>query len=255
MIYAGVDMGSLTTKAVLMEDSEIISSSLVFTGYKSGEAGRNVLMEALYKIGKDISDVSRLVTTGYGRARMEEADRSFTEIICHARGANSLHKGVRTVIDIGGQDSKAISLDESGNVISFNMNEKCAAGTGRFLEVMARALETDLDAFGPISISAEKSVGISSTCTVFAESEVISHIAKGVPREEIVSGLHDAIAARTISMAARVGFKPIIMMTGGVAHNIGVVKALEKRLEMSVVVDKNAQFAGCIGAAILASEL
>ena len=175
-----------------------------------------------------------------------------SEIICHGTGAHAAVPGARTVIDIGGQDSKVILLRPSGQVINFTMNDKCAAGTGRFLEVMARALEIDLDGFGPLSLQSTAPAAISSTCTVFAESEVISLVARNESRENIIAGIHASIAARTCSMANRLGVVPEVVMTGGVSRNIGVVHALEQLLDCSVTVPENAQLTGAIGAALLA---
>jgi (R)-2-hydroxyacyl-CoA dehydratese activating ATPase len=182
------------------------------------------------------------------------ADRAVTEIMCHAAGARFLDPSIRSLIDIGGQDSKAVVMDENGRVVNFTMNDKCAAGTGRFLEVMARALEADLDEFGVISLQAENPAKISSLCTVFAESEVISLISKGESRKNIIAGIHEAIASRVSAMASRIGLIGPILMTGGVARNIGVVRALEKVIGMAVAVSPHAQVAGAIGAAALARE-
>ncbi|HOB86695.1 MAG TPA: acyl-CoA dehydratase activase, partial [Bacillota bacterium] len=194
------------------------------------------------------------VSTGYGRRMLDVADRIITEITCHARGAVHMVPGVRMVIDIGGQDSKVIRLNERGEVQDFAMNDKCAAGTGRFLEVMAHALEVDLSEMASISERASRSAPISSMCTVFAESEVVSLIAQGVPREEIISGLHEAIAGRTAGMVFRVGLEKEVMMTGGVAKNRGVVKSLEKKLQCKIIVPPEPQIIGALGAALLARE-
>jgi len=194
-----------------------------------------------------------VVATGYGRNSVRVADRAVTEITCHAAGAVFLRPGVRTVIDIGGQDSKIIVLEENGRVKDFAMNDKCAAGTGRFLEVMARALEVDLDQFGAFAANAERPAAISSLCTVFAESEVISLIAKGEIRENIIAGIHDAVSARVMAMAGRLDLREPMMMTGGVAKNSGVVRALERRSGLAIEVSPLAQVTGAIGAALIAS--
>jgi predicted CoA-substrate-specific enzyme activase len=175
--------------------------------------------------------------------------------MCHAAGAHFLNPRIRSIIDIGGQDSKAILVDEKGKVKNFVMNDKCAAGTGRFLEVMARALEVNLDEFGTMSLKSRQPSKISSLCTVFAESEVVSLIARGEKRQDIIAGIHESIAARVSSMIARVGVKEPVMVTGGVARNIGVVKALEKKLGVKIEVSPYAQVNGAIGAAILAASL
>ena len=194
------------------------------------------------------------MATGYGRNNVEFAQKAVTEITCHAAGAHFQDPSARSVIDIGGQDSKAIALDQKGHVIDFAMNDKCAAGTGRFLEVMARALEVDLDAFGDMSLQADAPASISSLCTVFAESEVISLISRGEKRENIIAGIHDSIGARVVAMANRIGLIKPLMMTGGVARNKGVVKALEMKSGLPIVVLKLAQVNGAIGAALIAAS-
>ena len=255
MITAGIDVGSITTKAAILADGKILGTRVIFTGYNSEAAGGKVYEELLEEIRLERSAVGRVVSTGYGRRSVKFMDKSLTEIICHGTGAHYLNPHVRSVIDIGGQDSKAILLDEKGKVKNFAMNDKCAAGTGRFLEVMARALEVDLDGFGALSLKAVNPSGISSLCTVFAESEVISLISRGESRENIIAGIHESIAARIAAMANRVGLIPPVVMTGGVAKNIGVVAALEKKIGMTIEVSEYAQVNGAIGAAVLAAGL
>ena len=255
MITAGIDIGSITTKAAVMAEGKIRGTRVIFTGYNAEQAGTNVYEELLTELGIEKSGVRRVVSTGYGRNSVKFMDKALTEIICHGAGAHYLNPRARSVIDIGGQDSKAIVLDEKGKVKNFAMNDKCAAGTGRFLEVMARALEVDLDGFGALSLRAGDPSRISSLCTVFAESEVISLISKGEKRENIIAGIHESIAARIAAMANRLRIAPLVVMTGGVAKNIGVVKALEKKIGMAVEVSEYAQVNGAIGAAILATGL
>ena len=255
MFTAGIDVGSITTKGAVLADGQILGTRVIFTGYNAETAGGKVYEELLEELGLEKSAVSRVVSTGYGRRSVKFVDKAMTEIICHGTGAYFLNPHIRSVIDIGGQDSKAILLDEKGKIKNFAMNDKCAAGTGRFLEVMARALEVDLDGFGALSLKAGNPSGISSLCTVFAESEVISLISKGEKRENIIAGIHESIAARIVAMANRVGIIPPVVMTGGVAKNIGVVKALEKKLGMTVEVSEYAQVNGAIGAAVLAVDL
>jgi predicted CoA-substrate-specific enzyme activase len=213
------------------------------------------LEEVLEIAGVDRSNVDKIVSTGYGRKSVSFADKVITEITCHGAGAHYTNPDVRTVIDIGGQDSKALAIDEDGRVKDFAMNDKCAAGTGRFLEVMARALEADLDKFGEMSLHSEMPSKISSLCTVFAESEVISLISKGETRENIIAGIHESVAARVTALANRVGIHEPVMMTGGVAKNIGLVKALENKLQVPIFVSESAQENGAIGAAVLAARL
>ncbi len=255
IITAGIDIGSITAKAAVIADGKIHGTRVIFTGYNAEQAGTNVYEELLKELGINKSDVRKVVSTGYGRNSVKFTDKAMTEIICHGAGAYYLNPRVRSVIDIGGQDSKAIVLDEKGKVKNFAMNDKCAAGTGRFLEVMARALEVDLDGFGALSLKAGHPSRISNLCTVFAESEVISLISKGEKRENIIAGIHDSIAARIAAMANRLQIAPLMALTGGVAKNIGVVKALERKLGLAVKVSEHAQVNGAIGAAVLAAGL
>ena len=196
----------------------------------------------------------RIVATGYGRNSVTFADKTITEITCHAAGAHFLNPELRSIIDIGGQDSKAIVMDKNGKVLDFAMNDKCAAGTGRFLEVMARALELDIGAFGNLSQQADRPANISSLCTVFAESEVISLIATGESRRNIIAGIHKSISSRVMAMASRIGLPPPIMMTGGVAKNSGVVRAFEEKCGQTIQVSPQAQVIGAIGAALIAAR-
>lgn len=255
MITAGIDIGSITAKAAIFENGKLLATKVIFTGYNSEAAGLKVYDEILEEKGINKNAIAKIVSTGYGRNSVKFADKSFTEIMCHAAGAHFLNQHIRSIIDIGGQDSKAILLDDKGKVKNFVMNDKCAAGTGRFLEVMARALEVNLDEFGAMSIKSKQPSKISSLCTVFAESEVISLIAKGEQRQDIIAGIHESIASRISSMIGRVGIKEPLMVTGGVARNIGVIHALEKKLGMKIEVSPYAQVNGAIGAAIIAVSL
>ena len=254
MHYAGVDVGAITAKAALLDDNELVASAVIAAGYNRVEAAREVLAQALQQVGLEREDIARLVATGYGRVQVPNADRTVTEITCHGRGAHWLCPDVRTVIDIGGQDSKGIAVNGAGKVVDFVMNDKCAAGTGRFLEVMAHALEEDLAHFAELSLSAQRRVAISSTCTVFAESEVVTHIAAGAPKAAIIAGIHEAIAARVASMVSRIPVREVVMLTGGVARNGGVVRMLEERLERTILVLPEAQITGAIGAALFARD-
>ena len=255
MYSAGIDIGSISTKAVIMKGGEILAGRVIFTGYNAESAGRKAFDAVLADLRLDRSAIARIVSTGYGRKSLALADKSVTEIMCHAAGARHISPRIRSIIDIGGQDSKAILLDDRGKVANFAMNDKCAAGTGRFLEVMARAMEVDLDEFGRMSLQAGQPAKISSLCTVFAESEIISLIAGGEKRDNIIAGIHESICARVLAMANRVGISPPIMMTGGVAKNVGVVRAFEKAIGSTVEVSEYAQLNGAIGAALLAQCL
>lgn len=254
MITVGIDVGSITTKAAVVKDGKLISDKIMKTGYNAKVAGKTIFDDIIADLGAAGSSIKYIISTGYGRNSVEFANKTVTEITCHAVGAHYLNPEVRSVIDIGGQDSKAIALDEKGAVRDFAMNDKCAAGTGRFLEVMARALEVDLENFGNLSITSNHPSKISSLCTVFAESEVISLISQGEKRENIIAGIHESIAARVSAMANRVGMNAPIMMTGGVAKNIGVLRALESKIGHKIEVSEKAQVVGAIGAALIASR-
>jgi predicted CoA-substrate-specific enzyme activase len=258
MYTAGVDVGAITAKAAIVGDrdgrAELLATAVILAGYDRSAAAAQVLDQAIARAGLAREEIARLVATGYGRVQVPDADRTVTEITCHARGAHYLCPDVRTVIDIGGQDSKGIAVGAAGRVLDFVMNDKCAAGTGRFLEVMAHALEVDLADFGQIALSASNRAKISSTCTVFAESEVVTHVATGAPKADIVAGIHDAIAARISTMLGRIAVQDAVVLTGGVARNAGVVHMLEERLGHTIVVPEHAQLAGAIGAALIARE-
>jgi predicted CoA-substrate-specific enzyme activase len=252
MMTVGIDIGSITAKAAVMRDGKILAVRILRTGYNAKNAGDQLFEGIVSGLGLNPSDIQRIVATGYGRKSITFADQAVTEITCHAAGARYMNSEIRSVIDIGGQDSKVILLDETGRVKDFAMNDKCAAGTGRFLEVMARALEVEISDFGSLSLSADHPASISSLCTVFAESEVISLISKGESRKNIIAGIHDSIAARVSAMAGRIRWIPPVMMTGGVAQNSGVVRSLEKKIGYPLIVTPHAQLTGAIGAALIA---
>jgi predicted CoA-substrate-specific enzyme activase len=253
--FAGIDIGSLTCDAVIInEGAEIVSSAIVLTGARSRNAIESAYDNAVEQAGLSRGDISGLISTGYGREQVEGRQKSITEISCHARGAHFLFPGTSLILDIGGQDSKTIRVGEGGQVMDFAMNDKCAAGTGRFFQVMARALEIDLDDFGELAAKSNRGLSISSMCTVFAESEVVSLVARGEKVEDIVAGLCRAVAERTRALAQRVGIAPEVTMTGGVAKNLGVVRALEGLLEHSFNIPDEPQIVGALGAALYARE-
>lgn len=253
----GIDIGSVAAKGVLLANGQVVRMQSCATGYNVEAVARTLFEQLLEAEGLNETAVQGIVSTGYGRNTVSFAQKAFTEILCHGTGARFLNPAVRAVIDIGGQDSKVILLNGAGKVVNFVMNDKCAAGTGRFLEVMARALEVELERFGEWSLLADRSAPISNLCTVFAESEVISLIARGEKRENIIAGIHEAIGSRVAAMAVRAGLgtAPGLMMTGGVARNAGVVRVLEKILGCAVEVSPLAQMTGAIGAACLAVGL
>jgi len=251
----GVDSGSLTAKAVIMDrNRRIISSNVAQLGFVSKKALQTAVDGALGLANLAFSDMAYVVATGYGRLAYADADREITEISCHARGAHYLLPDVRTVIDIGGQDSKIISVGPSGSFTNFAMNEKCAAGTGKFLQVMATALGVELEQIGELSLQAQNELHISSTCTVFAETEVISLVAQEHALPDILAAIHESIASRMLTLAGRVTLTEPVMMTGGVARNVGLVKTLERVLNIDINVSGNPQIAGAIGAAMFAAD-
>jgi predicted CoA-substrate-specific enzyme activase len=255
-IFAGIDVGSLSTDCVIIDDREkILSYSITETGANSTEAAEKSLEEALAHAAVQRHRVKRVVATGYGRVSVPFADKKVTEISCHALGAYTLFPDTRTVIDIGGQDSKVIQVGPAGRVLDFTMNDKCAAGTGRFLEVMAAKLKVPLNEMGALSMGANREVRISSVCTVFAESEVISLVAQNHPKEEIIRGIHRAIVNRVWSMVKTLGVNREVTMSGGVAKNRGVVAILEERLGHAIQVYKEPQIVGGLGAALHARRL
>lgn len=254
MYTAGVDVGAITAKATIFSDEGLLSTSVILAGYDRAAAALQVLDQTLAQAGLTRERIARLVATGYGRVQVPGADHTVTEITCHARGAHYLCPDVHTVIDIGGQDSKGITVGDGGKVLDFVMNDKCAAGTGRFLEVMAHALEVNLVDFGRLALSAPRRAKISSTCTVFAESEVITHLTTGTPQSEVIAGIHEAIAARIATMLGRILVRDTVVLTGGVAHNAGVARMLEEKLSHAIFIPEHAQLAGAIGAAIIARE-
>lgn len=253
-LFAGVDAGSATTKAVLTDAAGAVrGSAVVPSGARLADAASRALDAALHAAGAARGDVACLVATGYGREKVPGSDRAVTEITCHARGVASVFPEARGVVDIGGQDSKAIAL-ENGAVRRFEMNDKCAAGTGRFLEVMARTLEIPLAEFGPRALRSADPAKLSSTCTVFAESEVISLLAQDRPVEDILAGVCRAVAGRAGSLAARVRVQAPCVMTGGVALNSGVVRFLEEALGLPLELPEFPQTMGALGAALIARE-
>jgi len=254
--FAGIDVGSLSTDCVIInEKEEILSYSITDTAANSTEAAEKSLEEALTRAALQRDRVKSIVATGYGRISVPFADKKVTEISCHGLGAYKLFPDTRTVVDIGGQDSKVIQVGPGGKVLDFTMNDKCAAGTGRFLEVMAAKLRVPLDEMGALSMRAKGEVRISSVCTVFAESEVISLVAQNHPKEEIIRGIHRAIVNRVWSMVKILGVKREVTMSGGVAKNQGVVAFLEEKLGHSIHVHKEPQIVGALGAALHAKGL
>jgi predicted CoA-substrate-specific enzyme activase len=253
---AGIDIGSLTAKIVVLEANKgpkrIKFSKLAKVGYSPGNISINLIKEAETKLNGE--KLSYIVSTGYGRQLVENANKMITEITCHAVGAHYSDPTIHTIIDIGGQDSKVIRVNDQGQVQDFEMNDKCSAGSGRFLEVMSDALEVSIENFGSLGLKSDSPSRISSTCTVFAESEVISRINQGADRIDIIAGIHESIVNKIVALAARVGIQPEISLTGGVALNPAVKYLLEKELDVKLKVPAEPQMNGAFGAAILAAK-
>jgi predicted CoA-substrate-specific enzyme activase len=253
--FAGVDIGSLTCDvAVLDGGGGLVAHEVVLTGARSRVAVERALSGALDRLGIAREGLASMVATGYGRERVDGRSASLTEITCHARGAHHLFPGTQLVIDVGGQDCKAIRVDDYGRVADFAMNDKCAAGTGRFFEVMARALEIDLDELGPLALRATKPVALSSVCTVFAESEVVGLVAGDEAPENIAAGLCRAAAEKVRALVHRVGLASEVTVTGGGALNVGFRAAVEELLGCTLNVPAQPQLVGALGAALLGRE-
>ncbi|ADH61154.1 CoA-substrate-specific enzyme activase [Thermoanaerobacter mathranii subsp. mathranii str. A3] len=253
--FVGVDSGSTSTNVVIIDENKnIISYSIIPTGPKALESAFKAFEIALKKAGLQEKDITSIVATGYGRVSIPFADRIVTEITCHGKGAFFIDNAIRTVIDIGGQDSKVIRLDDSGNVIDFVMNDKCSAGTGRFLEVMARTLGISIEEMANVHKEVKENITITSMCTVFAESEVISLIAQNKDQRDIIHALNKAVASKAVSLVDRIGREGKYMMTGGVAKNQGVVYAIESRLGEKLIIPFEPQIIGALGAALISLE-
>lgn len=255
-IVAGCDVGSLTSKAVIMKGGKIIGSSIIKSRPRPQDSADAALEAALREAGVPKDELTRIVGTGYGRDKIAFIDEAVSEISCHGKGARWLLPSVETVIDIGGQDCKTMKTDADGNVVRFTTNDKCASGTGRFLEVMARVLNVGMDELGKLSAKARSPITLASTCTVWAQADVIKHINSGVPIEDIGAGINTAMAARVAILVNSIKPAGDILMTGGVAKNIGVVSTLEKLLGVKIKKTRKAdpQIAGAIGAALLAAQ-
>ena len=251
--FAGIDVGSLSTEAVILDwDGRMVDYAINPTGANCGGAVDQALDQALSLAGLSRDRLSYIVATGYGRINIPFAHRKITEISCHALGAHHLFPDTETVIDIGGQDSKVIRVDNQGKVLDFTMNDKCAAGTGRFLEVMAGTFQVPVEELGDLCLNARREIPISSVCTVFAESEVISLIAQNEPEEEIVQGIHRAVVSRIWGMVQTLGTQGAVTMSGGVAKNRGVVRLLEEYFGKTLHIPTEPQIVGALGASLIA---
>ena len=253
-LIMGVDIGSAATKCVIMRENGTIAAEAVVPAGTGTTGPSRAVSAACEAAGTAPDEMSCVAATGYGRNTFSDADICLSELVCHAKGAVWLFPESRTVADVGGQDVKVLTLSSDGKLSNFIMNDKCAAGTGRFLEVMARVLETDVSLMDELAAGAKEPVEISSTCTVFAESEVISRLSQGSDKRDIAAGIHHSVAVRVASLCKRSGVIPPLFMTGGLSHNKDVVRALRAELVTDVFTDTRGQLAGAIGAAVLAIE-
>ena len=255
MITAGVDIGASTSKAVILEDGEILSYSIIVTGAESAASALRAMDHALKGVDRlSLGDIGYIVATGYGRVIVPFAHETVTELSCHAKGANWLFPSARTILDMGGQDCKAIRCDDIGRLKNFVMNDKCAAGTGRFLEVMAKIMELPLEKLGELSLEAREEIRINSTCAVFGKSEVAALIREGRDKRDILAGLHEAVASRVYTLLRRVGIERDLVISGGIGKNIGVVRKIEKKVGMKALIPAEPQIVGALGAALFARE-
>lgn len=250
MYSIGIDIGSVASKGVIFDGDKVTTKVILPTGWSPKETGEKVLEQLLAEEKIDRNKVKTIIGTGYGRVALSFIDKKVTEITCHGVGAHYLDATVRTVIDIGGQDSKVIKLDDKGNVIDFLMNDKCAAGTGRFLQVMAHALEIDISQLSEVAQGASPQ-NINSMCTVFAESEVVSLMAEGASKESIAAGLVQSVANKTYSLVSKVGVESKVFFSGGVSQNPLLKEYLGKKLGVEIYTSEIAQFIGAIGAAVI----
>ncbi|MBI3092094.1 MAG: 2-hydroxyglutaryl-CoA dehydratase [Candidatus Tectomicrobia bacterium] len=253
---AGIDIGTRMTKTLIYntDSKEIVAAVIDLTGHNLGAAAQRTFDAALAKAGLKAADIGYVATTGYGRYQVEFRNIQITEISCHSKGALKLFPKTQSVLDVGAQNSRAMRVAPNGRVTSFRMNEKCASGAGRFIERVAGALEIELDQFGPMSLKAANPQEISSVCAVLAESEVINHVTEGQEIEDILMGANNAVSDRIVALLRQVKVEPEVTLTGGVAKNAGMVKALENRLELSLNVSELSEYAGALGACVFASE-
>ncbi|OPJ56255.1 acyl-CoA dehydratase activase [Alkalithermobacter paradoxus] len=253
MYTIGIDIGSVAAKAVVFDGNDIVAKDIIPTGWSPKDSG-DILLDRITKYSNiDKNDIKSIVATGYGRISLPFASKKVTEITCHGKGAHFIDKSIRTVIDIGGQDSKVIKLDKNGNVSDFLMNDKCAAGTGRFLQVMSQILEIDISQLSDIASEAVP-LNINSMCTVFAESEVVSLIASGASKESIAAGLLKSISNKTYSLVSKVSVEDKVFFSGGVSRNYLLRNLLSEKLNVEIFSSEQSQFLGAVGAAIIGHE-
>ncbi len=255
MITAGIDMGAKNIKVVVVRNEEVVASALVLGGFDAALSAEQALADALTRAGCRRSEVARVLATGAGREEAPDKDGTMTEVSAAARGAVRLYPEVRTVVDVGAEEGRAIRCDERGKVVDFAINEKCAAGAGAFTEAMARALEVPLEQLGPLSLKSTKAIPLNAQCTVFAESEVVSMIHSNVAKEDMARAVHDAMASRITSLVRKVGYNPPVALVGGLARNIGFVDALKRGLELDTLnIPQAPEYCAALGAALAAAD-
>ncbi|MBI2864612.1 MAG: 2-hydroxyglutaryl-CoA dehydratase [Chloroflexi bacterium] len=254
MFVAGIDIGSRAAKAVVMEDGQVVSHAIIDTGAESAKTADKVLREAIRPVGLSLEDIEYTVGTGYGRCLIPFANDNISEISCHAKGVNWCMPSVRTILDMGGQDCKAIRCDAMGRVVSFVMNDKCAGGTGRFLEVIADILRVPLEGIGELSLESKEPIPFNTICAVFAKSEALTLQKRGVAKSDILAGLHEAIATRAYNLLRRVSPEPEFTISGGIAKNAGMVAKVKAKLKLEPVFWDEPQIMGALGAAVFAAE-
>lgn len=255
MLAAGIDVGAVSAKAVIFSNGQIVAQTTLVTGEEASIASRLVLEEALRLAGSSQADLGAIIATGIGKGSVDVATRSKSEVVCLGKGAAWLHSEARTVIDIGAESSKVLRLNDNGGVDDFASNDKCASGTGVFLEAAAKILEVDLEQLGGLSQLASKKAPISGMCAVFAESEIVSHVHTDTPKSDIIAGVHEAIAGRVSAVVNRVNPQPAVLMCGGVARNAGMVRALEQKIGFTMLVPDNPEMVAAIGAALIAKDM
>jgi benzoyl-CoA reductase subunit D len=253
MITAGVDVGNKFTKAVILKDGEVVGRGYVLSGFDQRQAAEEALNQALKIAGLQREDIKKIVATGAGKAEVTFAGSTITEVGAAAKGAIKLFPAARTVVDVGAEEGRALKMDETGKVVDFALNEKCAAGAGSFVEAMARALEVSLEEMGPLALKSTKAVPMNAQCAVFAESEVVSLIHARTPKEDIAKSIHEAMASRISSMVRRIGLQKEVAMIGGVGKNPGFVRALEEDLGVKILLSDNPDFVSALGAALAAA--
>jgi predicted CoA-substrate-specific enzyme activase len=254
MIVAGIDIGSRAAKGIIMKDGAIVSSVIGDTGPESVKTSYKLIKDLLRGKDFNMDDIDYCVATGYGRVLVPFADDNVSEISCHARGINWYFPTVRTILDMGGQDCKAINCDENGQVTNFVMNDKCAGGTGRFLEMIADVLNTPLQEIGAVSLTSKTSIPFNTICAVFAKSDAIGYLRKGAMKSDILAGLHDAIATRCLNLLKRVTLQKDFTITGGISNNNGMVSKIREKTGMEPLLCEDPQLVGAIGAALYAAD-